>query len=470
LRGDHHLIFANSRARVEELADLLRRLCESHKVPNEFWPHHGNLSKSLREETEAAIRDISRPASAVCTSTLELGIDIGAIKSVAQVGVAPSVASLRQRLGRSGRAGDPAILRVYALERELDERTPPHASLRAEVVQSIATLELLLAGWCEPPDPRGLHLSTLVQQVLSLVAQHGGATAGQAWSALCQSGPFALVSQRLFARFLQALGARRLIQQEAGGELGLAEDGERLVNHYTFYASFSAAEEYRVTAEGRELGSAPFSEALFPGRCVIFGGRRWVVASVDEAAKLVDLRPSYSGKPPPFLEGGGTAVHDRIRREMWRVYTGTDLPRYLDTGARDLLGEGRRNFYRHELHERPLIGDGTRTLWFPWLGDRIMDTIVVWAAAADMEVTREGLALVFEGLDPQSVRVALGGLLATTPPDPLALAMGVSNLEREKFHPWLDRDILAADFAAAVLDVDGAVAALQDLAARVSRS
>src|SRR6185503_4365707 len=45
LRGDHHLIFANARARVEELADLLRRLCELHGVPNEFWPHHGNLAK-----------------------------------------------------------------------------------------------------------------------------------------------------------------------------------------------------------------------------------------------------------------------------------------------------------------------------------------------------------------------------------------------------------------------------------------
>ena len=53
LRGGHHLIFANSRTTVELYADLLRRHCEVHGIPNEFWPHHGSLSRDLREETEA---------------------------------------------------------------------------------------------------------------------------------------------------------------------------------------------------------------------------------------------------------------------------------------------------------------------------------------------------------------------------------------------------------------------------------
>jgi len=92
----------------------------SARVPNEFWPHHGSLSKELREEAERALKSGERPATAIATTTLELGIDIGAVKSVAQVGAAPSVASLRQRLGRSGRRrGEPAILRCYCLEEEL---------------------------------------------------------------------------------------------------------------------------------------------------------------------------------------------------------------------------------------------------------------------------------------------------------------------------------------------------------------
>ena len=122
LRGSSNLAFANSRSNVEKYADLLRRRCESERLPNEFWPHHGSLSKDLRESVEAALKDKARPATAICTSTLELGIDIGSVKSVAQIGAPYSVASLRQRMGRSGRRGEPAILRLYIEEDEITDR------------------------------------------------------------------------------------------------------------------------------------------------------------------------------------------------------------------------------------------------------------------------------------------------------------------------------------------------------------
>ena len=163
---------------VELFAARLRDLCEAAGVPNEFLPHHGNLSRELREDAEAALKDPSRPATAVATTTLEMGIDIGSVHSVAQVGAPPSVAALRQRLGRSGRRGEPAILRIYVTEPTVDPRTSLPDQLRAGLVQSIAMLDLLLEGWCEPPDQDALHLSTLIQQVLSAIAQHGGVTRG----------------------------------------------------------------------------------------------------------------------------------------------------------------------------------------------------------------------------------------------------------------------------------------------------
>ncbi|MES1244149.1 MAG: DEAD/DEAH box helicase [Acidobacteriota bacterium] len=458
LRGGHHLIFANARARVEELADLLRRLCELHRVPNEFWPHHGSLSKDLREDAEAALKDQSRPASAVCTSTLELGIDISVITSVAQVGPPPSVASLRQRLGRSGRAGDPAILRLYIQEPSVEPATAPHESLRADLVETMAVVELLLQGWCEPPDLRGLHLSTLVQQVLSVIAQLGAVRADQAWRALCESGPFSRVDGNLFARFLRSLGKSGLIQQDHSGELVLAELGEQIVNHYTFFAAFSSAEEYRVVAGGRNLGSAPFTESLFPGRNVIFGGRRWVVVSVDERAKVVELKPAAGGRPPAFEDRATAPVHDRVRQEMLRLYRSVELPRYLDAQARELLAEGRENFRRYQLDERPLIQDGSRTLFFPWAGDRTMDTMLLWLTSRDLDVTREGVALVFDRLAPDAVESELRKIAAEEPPDAVELARRVANKEREKFHPWLDAEVLAVDYAAGVLDVERAAA------------
>src|SRR3546814_15635909 len=90
----------DERREVERYTHLLNHLCETQQVPNEFWPHHGSLSKEIREETEAALKQKERPATAICTTTLELGIDIGAVKSVAQIGSPPSVRSEERRVGK----------------------------------------------------------------------------------------------------------------------------------------------------------------------------------------------------------------------------------------------------------------------------------------------------------------------------------------------------------------------------------
>lgn len=470
LRGGHHLIFANTRARVEELADRLAGHCHRENLPNTFWPHHGSLSKDLREDAETALKDLTRPASVVCTSTLELGIDIGNIQSVAQVGRPPAVASLRQRLGRSGRAGEPSILRCYVEEAALDPRSPPHETLRSDLVQVAAMIELLLVKWCEPPELRSLHLSTLVQQLLSVIAQHGSVRADEAFRALCGGGPFSRVDERLFGRFLRSLAKSGLIAQERAGDLVLAEKGDRLVDHYSFYASFASPEEYRVTAGGRQLGSAPFTESLFPGRQVIFGGRRWVVEAVDERAKVVDLKPAAGGRPPRF-EGGGTApVHDRVRKEMRRLYQTAESPRYLDAGARELLRQGQEQFRRFDLDRRQLLRHGADTLFFPWAGDRAMDTLSLWLAVEGVEARVEGLALVFEGGTPESVASVLNRMADAAPPDSLELAARVENRDREKFHPWLEGEVLAADYAAGVLDLEGAQEILQKWQVQASLS
>ena len=61
LRGDNNLMFAGSRRNVETLADRLRQRSEREKVPNEFFPHHGSLSRELREELETRLKEIGCP-------------------------------------------------------------------------------------------------------------------------------------------------------------------------------------------------------------------------------------------------------------------------------------------------------------------------------------------------------------------------------------------------------------------------
>src|SRR5690606_36758785 len=139
-------------------------------------------------------------ATAICTNTLELGIDIGAVKSVAQIGTPPSVASLRQRMGRSGRRkGEPAILRGYVIEDAIDSNSDLKTRLRLDTVQSIASALLLIHKWFEPAIAGGAPLSTLVQQLLSVIAQYGGMHAPQAYQLLCAAGaPFQELSSESF--------------------------------------------------------------------------------------------------------------------------------------------------------------------------------------------------------------------------------------------------------------------------------
>jgi len=464
LRGTDNLIFANSRRNVEIYADLLKRRCDRAQVPNEFVPHHGSLSKDLREHVEARLKDRDQPVSAVCTSTLEMGIDIGSVSSIAQLGAPHTVSSLRQRLGRSGRRGGAATLRLYISEEQVTPRTPPPDALRVELVQSIAMVNLLLERWNEAPDSGGLHLSTLTQQLLSLIAQHGGITPLQAHETLCLHGPFAQVTPALFKMLLHALAPEKvdLITQASDGLLLLGVAGERLVNHYSFYAAFRTADEYRLIAHGRTLGTLPIDYPLMPGSLLIFGGRRWKVLAVDAQAKVVELVRSSGGRPPLFTGSGGE-VADRVRQEMRTIYTTADVPAYLDATAVRLLAEGRANFTRFGLGEDPLLTSGVDTLIFAWRGDRILSTLAAALTSAGIDVAQDGVCLTMTGADRATAIAHLRTLLAEGPPDPVTLAARVGTKIVEKYDEQLTEELLNEAFAARSLDVDGAWDALRSL-------
>ncbi|TNM66872.1 DEAD/DEAH box helicase [Streptomyces sp. NP160] len=462
LRGSDNLIFANSRREVETYADLLARRSAQARVPNEFVPHHGSLSKDLREDAESRLKDRSVPVNAVCTSTLEMGIDIGSVNSIAQLGAPHTVASLRQRLGRSGRRGGAATLRLYVTEDSISPQTPPPDALRVELVQSIAMIELLLGKWNESPGAGGLHLSTLVQQLLSLIAQHGGVTAVHGHRALCSQGPFAGVDAKMFVGLLRGLGAADLITQSTDGLLLLGLAGERIVNHYSFYAAFATAQEYRLIANGRSLGTLPLDYPLMSGSLLIFGGRRWKVITVDTRNKVVELIRSTGGRPPTF-SGSGGEVADEVRRRMRSVLAGADVPTYLNVGAVDLLAEGRLSFQRLGLAADPVIAWGADTLLFPWRGDRIMSTLALALTGAGAEVAQDGVCLTMTKTTRGQAIDRMTELLDAGPPDPLALAAMAGTKVAEKYDDYLTEELQNAGFAARSLDVPGAWAALETL-------
>ena len=377
LRGANNLIFPNSRREVERYTYLLNTLCEQQRVPNEFWPHHGSLSRELRLETEAALKQKERPATAICTNTLELGIDIGAVKSVAQIGPAPTVASLRQRLGRSGRrAGEPAILRCYAIEEALGGYASLVTDLRLRTIQSIAMISLMAERWVEPPVAQGMHLSTLVQQVLSLIAQYGGASIAQLYGWLCTAdGPFHTVSKADFIELIRHLGQKDLLIQESSGLLLHGQVGEKLVNHYSFFAAFAAEEEFRIVCGGRTLGTLPVSQMLSEHQRILFAGKTWRVKQVHEAEKIVVVEKAHAGAAPAFAGGAGR-THSAVRQRMRAILAASDVPGYLDPTAARFLHEARQSYRRLQLQNTAFLDVGSSVIALTWLGDDVNEAIV----------------------------------------------------------------------------------------------
>ncbi|EPL8102616.1 helicase-related protein, partial [Pseudomonas aeruginosa] len=440
---------------VEWFADNLRRRCEQDGVPNEFWPHHGSLAKDIREETEKALKGGDRPATAVCTTTLELGVDIGSIKTVVQIGAPPSVASLRQRLGRSGRRpGEAAILRSYCKERQLDDGSPLSDRLRQGLLQSIAMIRLLMQGWFEPPRVHGLHLSTLVQQCLSVIAQRGGATAAELWSTLICSGPFTGVEQGSFLSLLRALGERDLITQEPSGLLLPGVMGERMINHYDFYSAFVSNEEFRLVCDGKPLGALPVSRPLTVDQRIIFAGRRWRVTSVDTKAKVIVVRSDPGGAPPSF-DGLGARVHDRVRQEMKAVLLETDIYPYLDTTAQELLAQARRTFSELGLEHSSMTESGGKTYLFTWQGDWTNDALAILLTYTGLASENSGLVIEVEG-DRTSLESKLREIAEWDGIDESAVLVEVQNMAQEKWDWVLPPALLMQSYATMQLDLGGA--------------
>ncbi|MEQ4209396.1 DEAD/DEAH box helicase [Actinopolymorpha sp. B9G3] len=463
LRGSDNLVFTNARGLVEIYTDLLSRRSAAANVPNEFQPHHGNLSKEVREHVEDRLKASDTPTTAVCTSTLEMGIDIGSADSVAQIGSPLAVSVLRQRLGRSGRRGQPAVLRMYVSEPELTDHTPPADALRSQLMQTIAMVDLLLERWYEPPDLHRLHLSTLLQQILSVIAQRGGAEAEPLFDALCAHGPFRTVDKGTFVALLRAMGEADLISQDTEGLLLPGSAGEKLINHFSFYTAFTTDDEYRLVSYGRTLGSLPVEYPISVGSLLIFSGRRWRVLAVESQQRVIDLAPARGGRPPTF-PGMGPDVADEVRRRMRTWYEADAVPVYLDRTAQRLLAEGRAAYRRLSLDQQPLLSWGRDTVLLPWRGDKIMNTLSVVLRDHRLEVGQDGVALTVRRTNVVGLWELIRQLACAPPPDPLELAEKVANKAADKHDNYLDDALLTKSYAARSLDVPGAWSALRMLA------
>lgn len=366
LRGSNNLVFTNDRGYAESYGVHLSNMCEINGVPNEFRVHHGSISKIERESVERDLQKGECPVTVFCTSTLELGIDVGKVKSIAQVGTAYSVSGLRQRLGRSGRRNEPSILRVFSIENKDNGLL---YNLRSSLVQNIAVIELMRQHKYEKPSINNYHFSTLIQQILAVIAQFGGFYPKEGWLMLCRNGAFKNVTPELFLEVLKSLGNKSVISQLDTKQIVVGKLGEKILKSPDFYVAFVSPIEFTVinSANSRHIGMIQYKPQK--NMVIILSGKRWIVEDVDENTMKVYVSTMKTGGLA-FFSGDGAELDYIIAKKMYEIYQVDTIYPYLDdyTEAKNHLNQSRLFFQQNSLSKTFFLQYGNTSYFFTWAG------------------------------------------------------------------------------------------------------
>lgn len=335
------LIFGNSKGYLEEVCSTLKTLLKDNEKYVEI--HHGSLSKDQREFVEDRLKKESH-ISVFCTNTLELGLDIGDIQEVAMINPPWSVSSLIQKIGRSGRKDDAKIeFNISLVQNPITKDSHVCDGLRPDLIQSLALIELMLDGWCEPGNSQTNGYSTFVHQLLAYVAQERLTTKKSILQSVLQKSFSKTVSHGDFDLIFENLKNLNYLDLDGKGGIFLGPEGDKLTENYDFYSVFFSPEEWTVFSDGRKLGTIPLINIYQEGDCLLFSGRKWVVQGVDFQDKVMMVTSTKAGNPPKFTGSGGS-IHKMIHTKMKNVFLGTEEHKVLKEESKNSLVQARRSF------------------------------------------------------------------------------------------------------------------------------
>lgn len=309
-KNESMLIFPNSKYWVEEIAVKLNDICRAAGINNQVFAHHANISKEMRGIAEEfALDSQGRLFTIVATSTLELGIDLGDVDSVVQYGPPSSVASLAQRLGRSGRRTGISRLHMIA--------TTPWGLL-----QSIAALEIVLSGEVDSLEHTELPYDVLAHQVLAYLIENNGVKLSDLLIFKNNSASWSFISDDNFMLLLRYMKQENYLETY-GDRVLVGYETEKF--RYGFYAHFDTEGVYRVMSEGKSIGEVSFAQRLVEGESIYLAGQVWQVIGVEEKAQVVQVIPGQGGEAPIFPKSIGT-TSDMLRQKMREILVkGTKL-------------------------------------------------------------------------------------------------------------------------------------------------
>ena len=374
------LIFSNSREETEYVTATLRQIAKYRGDDDIFLIHHGNLSAAIREDAEMKMKDAEIPTVTCATTTMELGIDIGRLERIVQVGGPNSVSSFLQRLGRSGRRGEPPEMMMVFREETALPNAPLPELIPWELLRAIAIVQLYIEErYIEPPFRVTLPFSLLFHQTLSFIASKGALNPAELAANVLTLPPFGHVTSEDYKTLLVSMINDDYLELTDDGELLIGLRGEKIVNSFKFYAVFKDSDDFTVRCGSDEIGT--ISSAPPVGDRFALAGRVWEVEDFDVRRKLIYVR-KVEGKMQIEWPGDYGEIDTRILERMKRVLTEDTVYPYLKEGAKKRLASARAIAAATGIDRKDIVRTGGSTfVWFPWLGTRSFRTARRFLAA-----------------------------------------------------------------------------------------
>lgn len=370
-RADKALVFPNSRSRVEEIASKLKIIAERLGEHSNYFAHHASVDSEVREYVEFFAKNSEEtPFAICCTSTLELGIDIGSVDLIIQVNATFSVSSLVQRAGRSGRRdGQHARLLVCSSE--------PMALLRA-----LACWNLHERGEIEPQAQVEKPYDVLLHQMLSIIRQKTEIAPTELINILTTTPVFSEIKGEDVKLIIDSLlDADNQILELVGGKLVIGVDGERIVNRMDFYSVFTSERNMQVMFNGKRIGELQPNLNIKQGGNVILAAQLWTIESVDYEHYKVIVRPATDGKPPRFTSTLAD-ISPLVEQEMLALLRSNEVSPLLDEKSAQVLGEMRSEFAAMGDGPIPMSEDNGKTHLHTFLGTRANRAIALLLSVA----------------------------------------------------------------------------------------
>ena len=373
--GKKALVFSNSREETEYVTATLRQIARARGDSDVFLIHHGNLSASLREDAELKMKDEGVTQAVTCaTVTMELGIDIGRLERVAQIGAPTTVSGFLQRLGRSGRRGSPPeMIMVYREETPLPNAPLPEI-IPWDMLRGIGIIDLYSGErFIEPPKVKKMPLSLAFHQTLSISASVGELSARELAERVLSLPPLSHLSKETYRELLVSMINNDYLEmtEERGIIVGLA--GERIINSYKFYAVFKDSEDYTVRCDSEEIGTITAPPPV--GDRFALAGRVWEVKEIDMPRKLLFVK-AVDGKMEISWPGDSGEIHTKLLLAMREVLFNNKDYAFLGDNAKERLENARRVARNAGMDKNMLIFLGGQSyVLFPWLGTRSFRTL-----------------------------------------------------------------------------------------------